>query len=183
MMVTEDSRRKRLEQQKAVRSGKEGSGSGAAAPKVDIELGDVQMQNNQYVSSAAQERTDEVSGLEMDAILALQEMDVYTWTQVKSKLRDMQMRFKEMQDERRETKLATLADGGVSPTSAAISSFRAAPGSPASNPMIAMAAGRRVGRSFGPAQTGGAGGSGSSSPGMSSAGSRRSLLKGSKGGE
>jgi hypothetical protein len=181
MMVTEDARRKRLEQQKAVRSGKEGSGGGAAAPKVDIELGDVQMQNNQFVSMASQEKSSEVSGLEMDAILALEDMDAYTWVQVKAKLRDMQMRFKEMQDSHRDSKLAALADGGVSSGSssaAVLSSARASPGSPAVNPMMALAAGRRVGRSFGPAQTGGAGsGSGSSSPGMSSAGSRKSLLK------
>jgi hypothetical protein len=186
MMVTEDARRKRLEQQKAVRSGKEGG----VAPKVDIELGDVQMQSNQFVSSAADKKDGEVGLVEMDAILALESVDPYTWVQVKAKLRDMQMRFKEMQDERRDAKVAALsADSGIgSPTSSAAllprSSAAAAPGSPGSpsiNPMMALAQTRR---NFAPARVGagspgavgGAGGAASASA------SRRGLLrKGSAG--
>jgi hypothetical protein len=169
MMITEDARRKRLEQQKAVRSGKDGP-----APKVDIELGDVQMQNNQFVSSASDKKGDEANSMEMDAILALEDMDSYTWIQVKSKLRDMQMRFKELQEQQRESKVAALSGDGAVGSSAAIVTSRAAaaPGSPAINPMMALAQTRR---NFAPARVGagGSGGGGSSPAGAS----RRGLLR------
>jgi hypothetical protein len=178
MMVTEDARRKRLEQQKAVRSGKDGP-----APRVDIELGDVQMESNQFVSSAADKKADDVTGLEMDAILSMQEMDAYTWTQVKSKLRDMQMRFKEMQDQLRSSMVASLGAGdsgsgspmlASSSSSAMLAAGRASPGSPAVNPMIAMAQSRRSARNFSQTRVGGAG---AGSPSLSGSGDRRGLLR------
>jgi hypothetical protein len=137
------------------------------------------MEHNRFVSAAHDQGSadNEVSGLEMDAILALEDMDSYTWTQVKQKLREMQMRFKELQDTQRDAKVAALASGGSEPASSATSSAAArASGGAVANPMLAMAQARRSGRNFAPTRVGGA-----SSPAGRSG--RRLLSKGSAVGE
>jgi len=157
MMMTAEQRRKRLEQQKTLRGGK---GEGGAAPaRLDIELGDIQMEHNRFVAAAQDKKEDEVAGMEMDAILAIEDMDRYTWTEVKTKLRDMQMRFKEMQEQTRAAKIEEISMGGAG---SSISSPTV------TNPMLAAA--RRSGRAFAPSLAGHA------SASRSSRGSRGKLL-------
>jgi hypothetical protein len=137
------------------------------------------MEHNRFVSAAHDQGSadNEVSGLEMDAILALEDMDSYTWTQVKQKLREMQMRFKELQDAQRDAKVAALtSDGtGISASTASTAAARvSASGGAVANPMLMLAQARRSGRNFAPTRTGGA-----ASPSTTARSGRRLLSKSS----
>lgn len=147
MIMTEDVRKKRLAQQKSLRSAKSATAS-------DLDLSDLQMEHSLFMASSGGkgEKDQEMATMEMDAILALEDMDSHTWTMVKDKLRAQQMLFKEFNDKTRESFMDASRD-----RSSSIASSSTASASTTSNPLLVAAAASRSGRAFLPTRASGAG--------------------------